>query len=108
MSLDIPHPESWLAGVLDSEANFRSMGATYPLVQLGMNDADIMERVRQVVTHIVGAEQPELDPHQLASGSTHYRLVIVGDDAIKLMKHIRPMMSTRRTEQINTSLKEYE
>lgn len=108
MSLQVPHLPSWLAGILDGEAHFRSIGATYPVIQLSMNDEDTMQLVQQAVQELSGEPASELDPNTLPSGKTSYRLWVVGDQAVAVMRQIRPLMSARRTEQINNALREYE
>lgn len=100
--------ESWAVGILEGEGSFDSrVGAAYPRIQVGMNDVDVMERLRDYVREVIRNEPPELSPNQLPSGNTNYRLTLVGDDAIVLMQRILPMMGKRRTEKITHTLREY-
>ncbi len=96
----------WLAAIMDGKGNFNRMngseefGGGYPRVQIDMLDLDTMKRIARMAE----VDESIISPRELPSGKVHYRLQLLGDDAIRLMNLILPFMSSRRAEKIRDVL----
>lgn len=97
----------WLAGVLEGEAYFSTnldtaSGKRYFQVQLVGWDLDILERVQEIFDgHISGPHKTRSPKH-----APMYRMNFNGQRGRELMEMILPLMSERRTEQIEKALAE--
>ena len=97
----------WLAGLLEGEGCFdfhyknRNTGRGTPRIQLNMTDHDTVRRAADLMGKTyVGTYPPAPQAHKL-----QHRFSICGDSALRFMKLLYPLMSSRRRQQIDTSIK---
>lgn len=98
-----PTETAWLAGILEGEGSFfelkRPKKRTLARVSMAMTDHDIVERVAEVtgvgtVKHVPRRSRPDRKP-------IWHWVVQRNNDAVDVMKAVRPWMGERRTERID-------
>jgi hypothetical protein len=95
---------AWLAGLLEGEGYFglissRKKNKTYHYARVGltMTDRDIVARVAALLDATVTTVKPSG-----VSRLSQFRVVLVGQRAVTLMRALYPLMDIRRKAQIET------
>jgi hypothetical protein len=92
----------WLAGWLEAEGSFCKpppSNPRRPRIHGGSADADVIREVARLL-----GVTPTLDSNRRPNRSPYWRVLLRGGRAIFLMQAIRPVMGTRRTDQIDAAL----
>lgn len=107
-----PEQIGWLAGLLEGEGHFykRSKAApdgvyVYPGVRLMMTDADVVERAYRL-TGLGTFTAASASPSRVRAGHKQVALWSVDrtEEALEVMRAIRPWMGQRRGERIDLLL----
>jgi hypothetical protein len=95
----------WLCGVIEGEGSFArasSSAPRKPRIAISISDEDTIRRVTELFS---------TQAYRIAVNSQRfpwsYRTELVGGSAISLMRIIRPYMSARRQEQIDSTIASY-
>lgn len=101
---------AWLAGLLEGEGYFGTINNRvsgkiyrYPRIGVAMTDRDVIEKVAA----LWGTKIQTLKPRGV-SKLTSYRITLVGSRALEWMKLVLPYMGSRRTDQIENAIIEWE
>jgi hypothetical protein len=92
----------WLAGLLEGEGTFLAgppSAPRSPAVQVAMVDRDIVERAGSLLRAGVGVH-----PSRREGWKTTYSVRVRGARAVLWMKRLRPLMGSRRQEQIDRAI----
>src|SRR5947207_13609798 len=104
----LTHDLTWLVGLLEGEASFL-MGPpckpNRPRILLSMTDIDVVQRAALLleIGGIVTRRFPS-DSHKKPA----YVITLYGSRAVKVMRTLLPLMSKRRTEQIEAAIWSYQ
>jgi hypothetical protein len=102
------HDLTWLAGLLEGEASFLSGPPVRPnrsYITLSMVDIDVVQRAA-LLLDIDGIVTRRFPPD--SNKKPTYVITLYGSRAIKVMRTLIPLMSKRRTEQIEAAIKSYQ
>jgi hypothetical protein len=104
---------AWLAGLLEGEGSFLPAPPSSPgtpRIQMQSTDEDVVAKVARLFH--VSYHQKHVAGTVSNTGITHrkdsYTVAVRGSRAIYLMQRLRPLMGTRRKQQIEQSLSAYE
>jgi hypothetical protein len=107
--LTLPPIESadlhWLAGLLEGEGTFLAgppSAPRSPAVQVAMVDRDVVERAGALLCAAV-----TVVPSRREGWKTAYCVRVRGARAVLWMKRLRPLMGTRRRDQIDRAMASY-
>ena len=92
----------WLAGLLDGEGSFLAgppSAPRSPAVQVSMADRDVVERAGALLGVAV-----MVVPSRREGWRTAYSVRVRGAPAVLWMERLRPLMGTRRREQIDRAV----
>jgi hypothetical protein len=95
----------WLAGLLEGEGTFLAgppSAPRSPAVQLAMVDRDVVDRAGALLGVAVGVV-----PSRREGWRTAYCVRVRGARAVLWMKRLRPLMGTRRQQQIDHAAATY-
>lgn len=99
----------WVAGLLEGEGSFLISGKRYhrgqPKVSMGSVDRDVIDRIHALTGEVGGVYEKT----KRTKGGKRFFLWSINrqDDAVALMKQLRPHMSSRRQGQIDECLAHY-
>jgi hypothetical protein len=100
----------WLAGLLEGEGSFFKgppSEPNVPRIQLAMTDEDVVARVARLFGGN-GHYSEKYDSRRQRRGWRRvYQTRLKGSRAVDLMLELKPLMSTRRREQIDKAVKSY-
>ena len=98
----------WLAGLLEGEGSFLKGTPSQPnkcTIAIASSDKDVAEKVSKIFT-----TKPNYLPNA-GKNVPHYKDIwlvkLSGGRAIELMKTLKPLMSVRRQEQIDSAIDSY-
>jgi hypothetical protein len=92
----------WLAGWLEAEGSFCQPPPSSPRqarIHGGSSDKDVIDEVARLLQI-----QPNLGPRRAPNRLPYWRVLLRGSRAVTLMRSIRPVMSARRTGQIDAAI----
>ena len=95
----------WLAGLLEGEGTFLAgppSAPRSPAVQVAMVDRDVIERAGRLLVAAVCVL-----PSRREGWRTAYCVRVRGMRAVLWMQRLRPLMGTRRTQQIDRAMASY-
>jgi hypothetical protein len=95
----------WLAGLIEGEGTFLAgppSAPRSPAVQLSMVDRDVVERAGALLGAAVSVV-----PSRREGWKTAYCTRVRGARAVLWMKRLRPLMGSRRREQIDRAMASY-
>ena len=99
----------WLAGLLEGEGSFMKgppSAPKRPRISLSMTDEDIVAKAAS----LFGCNYAKVASKRYARNGwkTPYRVIVRGKRAVEFMKLLRPLMGTRRQQQIDKAIKSYD
>lgn len=99
-----PQSLYWLAGLLEGEGSFLKPPPSKPtriILSIEMTDRDVLERVADLLGATIYAVPPT---ERTRRWRPSYRVILQHDKAARLMRMLRPLMGSRRQQQIDTAL----
>lgn len=101
------HDLTWLAGLLEGEGSFLKgppCRPNRPRIWLSMTDFDVVQRAASLLDiEAIHTKRYSSESHNKPA----YIITLYGSRAIKMMRTLLPLMSKRRTGQIEAAIKSY-
>lgn len=87
----------WVCGLLEGEGTFLYNKQSIPMIQVGMTDKDVVERVARILgTKAMGPYRPTPNPKH----KSRYVATVSGKRAIGWMMTLLPMLGERRRARV--------
>jgi hypothetical protein len=91
---------AWLAGLIEGEGCFSRSKRGVPEIEIAMTDEDVIRRAAILMNSSVQKKHPP--SWRTRNWSPQWRTRAYGNNAIEIMKLVRPHMGRRRTTKIDS------